>query len=81
MRSCEILIPPDGPIADDLNKVNVAIDCEVLPKEAADGSGWEYVFDTNANVSSIQIFGPACDRIQDEGVTRIDTVFGRAAPY
>jgi len=73
-RSCEILIPPDRQI-DDLNKVNVALNCQVLPKDAADGSGWVYVFDANGIVTSIQILGPACDMIQDEGVERIDTVF------
>ena len=76
VKSCEIAIP-EGQVIDDLNKVNVAINCEVLPKEGSpDGSGWNYVFDANKNVTSIQITGPACDRIQNEGVSRIDSVFG-----
>jgi hypothetical protein len=74
VNSCEIVIPPEQQI-DDLNQVNVAINCEVLPKERADGSGWDYVFDGGV-VTAIQITGPACDFIQEQGAERIDTVFG-----
>lgn len=69
VRSCEIALtdPPAQP-----SLVNVAIDCQVLPKEGE--SGWEYD-DPNAPTSLI-IRGPACDDIKAYGARRVDVVYG-----
>jgi len=70
VRSCEVLLPT--PPANAL-QVNVAIDCQVLPKTADDGSGWE--FDDVANPTSVTVLGPACDRLRSSGARRIDVVY------
>ena len=59
---------------DDLNTVNVVIDCEVLPKTAPDGSNWAFIFHAHGWVAGIQITGPACERIQQGLTERIDVV-------
>ena len=69
LRSCEIALtdPPAQP-----SLVNVAIDCEVLPKEGQ--SGWQY--DDPDAPASLLIGGPACDDIKAHGARRIDVVYG-----
>jgi hypothetical protein len=41
-------------------------------KIALGGSGWDYLFDANDQVTGIQITGPACERIEQGEVARID---------
>jgi len=69
LRSCEIALtePPAQP-----SLVNVAIDCEVLPKEGE--SGWQY--DDPEAPASLVIRGPACDDIKAYGARRVDVVYG-----
>jgi hypothetical protein len=69
VRSCEIALtnPPAQP-----SLVNVAIDCQVLPKEGE--SGWEY--DDPEAPTSLVIHGPACDDIKSFGAQRVDVVYG-----
>lgn len=69
IRSCEIALtaPPAQP-----SLVNVAIDCEVLPKEGE--SGWDY--DDPQAPTSLIIRGPACDAIKANGARRVDVVYG-----
>ena len=79
VNNCEIAVPeppPGQPLA--LNKVNVAIDCATLPQknEADDSSNWQFVFDDTGKPIFVTILGPHCERIQAEGVERIDTIFG-----
>jgi len=71
VRSCEVVLtePPSQ-----VSLVNVAIDCEIVPKEGDDGSGWE--FDDPANPQSVIVHGPACDALRDSGARRIDVVYG-----
>jgi hypothetical protein len=71
VRSCEIALtePPAQ-----VSLVNVAIDCEVLPKEGDDGSGW--VFDDPLNPTSVIVQGPACDDLKASGARRVDVVYG-----
>lgn len=71
IRSCEIPlaeVPPDD------EKVNLAIECEVLPKGAANGSGWEY--DNEDAPTKIVVKGPACTFIETKGVSQVDVVYG-----
>jgi len=69
LRSCEIALTeaPEQP-----SLVNVAIDCEVLPKEGE--SGWEY--DDAEAPTTLTIRGPACDDIKAQGARRVDVVYG-----
>jgi hypothetical protein len=69
LRSCDIALTkqPEQP-----SLVNVAIDCEVLPKEGE--SGWE--FDDPQAPTSLTISGPACDAIKAHGARRVDVVYG-----
>lgn len=69
LRSCEISLTsrPAQP-----SLVNVAIDCEVLPKEGE--SGWD--FDNPDAPTTLTIRGPACDDIKAFGARRVDVVYG-----
>jgi hypothetical protein len=69
VRSCEIALTtaPEQP-----SLVNVAVDCQVLPKEGE--SGWEY--DNPEAPTSLIIRGPACDDIKAFGARRVDVVYG-----
>lgn len=69
LRSCEIALTeaPEQP-----SLVNVAIDCQVLPKEGE--SGWEY--DDADAPTTLTIHGPACDDIKTYGARRVDVVYG-----
>jgi hypothetical protein len=71
VRSCRIPLTSDPPR---LTEVNLAVDCEVVAPESDDGSGWE--LDADANPMEVVIKGPLCDRVQGEGVERIDVVYG-----
>ncbi len=69
LRSCEIELTtrPAQP-----SLVNVAIDCEVLPKEG--DSGWDY--DNPEAPTKLVIRGPACEAIKANGARRVDVVYG-----
>jgi hypothetical protein len=71
VRSCDI---PLTQVPSQPDQVNVAIDCDVVPKEADDGSGWEY--DEPTAPTGVILHGPVCDRLQQNGAERIDVVFG-----
>jgi hypothetical protein len=71
VRSCDIPLS-DAPSQPDL--VNVAVDCDVVPQENDDGSGWD--FDEPSAPTAVVLHGPVCDRLQQNGAKRIDVVFG-----
>jgi hypothetical protein len=84
VQSCEIQLTDKPP---DLNEVNVAVDCTVVPRAGADssmggGAGssaqnestWD--FDTSTNPPTAIISGPLCDTIEEEGVGRVDVLYG-----
>jgi len=73
VTECEIPITQEIP---NLNLVNVAVDCEVIPKGDEAGTENRWFFDNEVAPTRIIINGPICDEIQTEGVRRIDTVFG-----
>lgn len=68
VRECEIPLESEAP---DRNKVNVAVNCELVPHD--DGDGWEISED---DAKLLIIKGDTCDKIQEEGVRRIDVFFG-----
>ena len=71
LRSCEI--PLTAPPADS-SRVNVAVDCNVVPHDGSDGSGWK--FDQDIDPTEVILSGPVCNRLQANGAKRIDVVFG-----
>jgi hypothetical protein len=73
VTECEVPITQEIP---NLNLVNVAVDCEVIPKGTDEGDADRWFFDNPDSPSRILINGPICDTIQTDGVERIDTVFG-----
>ncbi len=73
VTECEIPITQEIP---NLNLVNVAVDCVIIPKGDETGEENRWFFDNNDSPSRILINGPICDTIQTDGVDRIDTVFG-----
>jgi hypothetical protein len=68
VRECEVPLQYEAP---DRNKVNVAVNCEVVPFD--DGAGWE-ISEDDAKVLILK--GDTCDWIQEEGARRIDVFFG-----
>ena len=70
---------------DDVNRnpgeVNVAVECELVGYSAeppTDGTASWWRYDNPENPGAVLIEGEWCDRIQNQGVERIDAVFGCA---
>lgn len=70
VRSCDIELTEQPPKLDD---VNVAIDCDIVER-GEDNENWDY--DQLPNPTMIQLKGDVCDRLQEEGATRVDVVLG-----
>lgn len=68
LRSCQVEL---GAIAPDKSLVNVAVDCEIVPFE--EGAGWDIGPDTPGR---LELRGDTCRRVEREGATRIDVLFG-----
>jgi hypothetical protein len=83
VRSCEIQLVEDPP---DIMEVNVAVDCDVIPnRETGAGQGGSasgdddessWSFDMTTSPMTAVLSGPICDKIEKEGVDRIDVLFG-----
>jgi len=73
VTECEIQITQEIP---NLNEVNVAVNCEIIPRGEESGEENRWYFDDPDNPTRIIISGPICDTIQTDGVERIDTVYG-----
>jgi von Willebrand factor type A domain len=71
VRSCTVTLDETPP---QLDNVNVAIDCDIVPQDGSDGSGWD--FDMVPNPTAVILRGPVCDRLQQDGAKRVDVVFG-----
>jgi hypothetical protein len=71
VRSCEI---PLTQVPSQPDQVNVAVDCNVVPQDNDDGSGWDY--DEPSAPTAVILRGPACERLQENGAQRVDVVFG-----
>jgi hypothetical protein len=82
VTDCEIPLPPElDDSAVNRNDVNVAVECEVIRKGEESNTESEvdqWVWDNAdpALATSIIVQGPTCERIQTEGVGRIDVVLG-----
>ena len=71
---CTVLVPYEIP---NLNAVQLAVDCEIVP--ATGGlttyiNGWWFLEPYGAGPLYATIAGPICDRIETEGVGRIDLI-------
>jgi hypothetical protein len=72
VRSCEIPLGKNPP---DLNKVNVALDCELVPQNPNDaGNNWR--IDTSTDPNKLIFEGQTCNYIQMRGANRVDVVYG-----
>jgi hypothetical protein len=71
IRACEIQLQSDPP---NLQEVNVALDCAVVPQTTGDGSGWE--LDTATTPDTVRLLGTFCEYVQVNGVERVDVIFG-----
>jgi hypothetical protein len=72
VTSCEIDLatPPPNP-----REVNVALNCQVVPHSGTTGTdGW--VLDTTSDPSTITLQGNLCRWVQQQGVDRVDIIFG-----
>lgn len=72
VRSCDI---PLDPAPDDVNFVNVAIDCELKRPDDPTG-GWTITPDAK----TLQLQGATCERVQTSGAKRIDLYYGCRPP-
>jgi hypothetical protein len=78
INSCDVQlsrVPPD------LEKVNVAIDCEVINKARYEDSGAEPVtgdwdLDEGTSPPTVRLLGGLCNFITQQGVQRVDVIFG-----
>ncbi len=71
---CLVVFPYAIP---NLNEVNLAVDCAIIPYTGGMTSyvdGWWFVEPYSSQPLHGNIAGPICDRIQTEGVRRIDAV-------
>jgi len=73
VTDCEIPITQEIP---DLNQVNVAVDCNIIPRGDQNGEEDRWFFDNDDAPTRIIINGPICDTIQTAGVDRIDILLG-----
>jgi hypothetical protein len=86
VQSCDIQLS-ESP--QDPNKLNVAVDCDVIPRgddpgdEGEGGNGGDpadttdfWDLDTNTSPPTVRIRGDICDKIESEGVERVDIVRG-----
>jgi hypothetical protein len=62
--------PPDDP-----GLVNVLVDCIAIPRDPTDGGDGSY-WTLDMSTATITLGGPICDRILNQGVNRVDYIFG-----
>ncbi|HVJ20384.1 MAG TPA: hypothetical protein VM686_33445 [Polyangiaceae bacterium] len=67
VRSCEIELATEPP---NLELVNVAVDCKVVPSE--DGAEWEIA----EGSTTLQLKGSVCNFVEGTGARRVDVVYG-----
>lgn len=83
VTSCDIQLS-EAPAS--VTDINVAVDCEVIP-QFAEGSGnggaggaesgeEQWVVDGVTDPPTVRLRGALCDRIQEEGVDRVDVILG-----
>jgi len=70
VRNCDIQLKQNPEVID---KVNVAIDCNVIPQSA---DSW--VIDTSTDPNTLLLKGKTCENIQAAGAKRVDVVYGCA---
>jgi hypothetical protein len=68
VRNCDV---PLESAPQNLDLVNVAVDCQVIPY--ADGAGWKIA---GADQTTLTLEGDACHGIQTDGARRVDIVYG-----
>jgi hypothetical protein len=74
VTSCEIAIDTPVIVPD---KMNVAINCEAVPQLGTSGTGTDgWVLDAVSTPAKITLQGSLCRWVQQQGVDRIDIVFG-----
>jgi von Willebrand factor type A domain len=71
VHSCKLPLASDPP---KLDEVNVAVDCELVPQQAKDGSSWS--IDTTVEPYNVLFAGPICKTLQGSGARRVDVVYG-----
>ncbi|HET8933094.1 MAG TPA: vWA domain-containing protein [Polyangiales bacterium] len=68
--SCKFPLGSRPPVPD---HVGVLIGMERVVKDTAHKDGWDYV---DADLSGIELFGPACDKVTASGADSVNIVFG-----
>ena len=84
VQSCEIQLLEEPP---DVLEVNVAVECEIIPNRGGGSGGggeggsddgaksyWE--LDVNTSPPTAVLAGPICEKIENEGVDRVDILLG-----
>ena len=85
VTDCEVPLPDNVP---NRNEVGVAVECVAVPFLGAGGASgtaedvdhWVWNAQNPELATAIIIEGPVCDRIQSQGVERIDVVLGCPPP-
>lgn len=71
VRACDIELQ-STPL--DLERVNVYIDCDVVPKGEEGAESWE--IDVEATPNLLRLKGSVCRRVERRGAERVDVIFG-----
>jgi hypothetical protein len=70
-----VIQSPAPPLDPDLfNALYVLVDCNIVPRESVDGGGSSWTLDLAAETITLQ--GDICEQIINQGVERIDYIFG-----
>jgi hypothetical protein len=74
--SLRTLVPPTSLVRCNSGQLNVAVECVLIPMGTPQGEGDRWYYDDPDAPTIVIIDGPISDRIQTEGVERIDVVTG-----
>jgi len=69
LMSCRLQL---GSVPPALDQLNVEIDGKVLPQEGDDG----WMLDTSTDPPTIELKGATCERVEKEGVQKVNVLFG-----
>jgi hypothetical protein len=60
----------------DLARVDVAIDCTVLPRRSSDGGAGDWYLSFATNPPTVVLQGAACDYARSRGTERVHVILG-----
>jgi hypothetical protein len=65
-------------VVQDPDKVDVALDCNVLQRPGSDGGGGDWYLDLSTTPQTVMLQGTVCEQVKTQGAQRIDVILGCA---